>query len=231
MQELAEFLAGLGLPLRLRLRRGAAAGCSLQKIVDAVADRPEKRLVQTVVLRAMQQARYAPERLGHFGLALDSYAHFTSPIRRYPDLVVHRLVDVLLDGGGRVPRDLVAIGEESSKRERGALDAERAVLALATVQYMRRHVGERFTAHVSGTVPFGFFVALEALPVEGLVHVTTLGDDFFEHDPARHELRGRRTKRRYRTGDPIDVQLVAASVERRELDFVVVPKAATRKRR
>lgn len=231
MVELAEFLHGLGLPLQLRLRRGTAAGQSLQRIVEAVADRPEKRLVQTVVLRAMQQARYGPERLGHFGLALDSYAHFTSPIRRYPDLVVHRLVDVLLDGRGRVPRDLVAIGEESSKRERTALDAERAVVALATVQYMRSRVGERFAAHVSGTVPFGFFVELESLPVEGLVHAATLGDDFYEHDAARHELRGRRTKRRFRTGDPVEVQLVSASVERRELDFVVVAKAATRKRR
>ena len=162
----------------------------------------------------MQQARYAAEPLGHFGLATDCYTHFTSPIRRYPDLVVHRIL-----GGDRVPPDLVAIAEESSRRERVAMEAEREIVQLKKIQFMQDKVGGVYDGFVSGVVPFGFFVELRDVFVEGLVHVTAL-DDFYEHVEAQHLLRGRRTRQTYRVGDPVTVRVAGVSVERRAIDFV-----------
>src|SRR5262249_8117486 len=159
-------------------------------VLRQTAGRPEERLVNTVLLRAMQQARYAVEPLGHFGLATDAYTHFTSPIRRYPDLVVHRLL-----GGWRLPPGLGASAEETSRRERIAMEAEREIVQLKKIQFMQDKVGETHDGFVSGVVPFGLFVELRDVFVEGLVHVTTLGDDFYDHVEREHSLRGRRTGR------------------------------------
>ena len=216
---LARFLEGFG--LRLRLDEGRPTPGAFQAVLEQVRGRPEERLVNTVLLRSMQQARYAAEPLGHFGLATDTYTHFTSPIRRYPDLVVHRLLDVALRGAGRVPPDLVAIAEESSRRERVAMEAEREIVQLKKIQFMQDKVGNVYEGFVSGVAPFGFFVELRDVFVEGLVHVTTLGGDFYEHVEGQHLLRGRRTRRIYRVGDPVTVRVAGASVERRAIDFVV----------
>jgi len=216
---LARFLEGFG--LRLRLDEGRPTPGAFQAVLEQVRGRPEERLVNTVLLRSMQQARYAAEPLGHFGLATDSYTHFTSPIRRYPDLVVHRVLDVALRGSGRVPPDLVAIAEESSRRERVAMEAEREIVQLKKIQFMQDKVGNVYEGFVSGVAPFGFFVELRDVFVEGLVHVTTLGGDFYEYVEGQHLLRGRRTRRTYRVGDPVTVRVAGASVERRAIDFVV----------
>ncbi|TMA53678.1 MAG: VacB/RNase II family 3'-5' exoribonuclease, partial [Deltaproteobacteria bacterium] len=216
---LARFLEGFG--LRLRLDEGRPTPGAFQAVLEQVRGRPEERLVNTVLLRSMQQARYAAEPLGHFGLATDCYTHFTSPIRRYPDLIVHRLLDVALRGAGRVPPDLVAIAEESSRRERVAMEAEREIVQLKKIQFMQDKAGNVYDGFVSGVAPFGFFVELREVFVEGLVHVTTLGGDFYEHVEAQHLLRGRRTRRTYRVGDPVTVRVAGASVERRAIDFVV----------
>src|SRR5439155_1657608 len=136
-------LAGLleGFGLRLRLEEGRPTPAAFQAVLEQVQGRPEERLVNTVLLRSMQQARYAAEPLGHFGLATDCYTHFTSPIRRYPDLIVHRILDVALRGAGRVPPDLVAIAEESSRRERVAMEAEREIVQLKKIQFMQDKAG------------------------------------------------------------------------------------------
>ena len=228
IHDLARFLEGFG--LRLRLDRGRATPAAFQAVLDAVAGRPEARLVHTVLLRAMQQARYAPEPLGHFGLAIDAYMHFTSPIRRYPDLVAHRLLRFARTGGGRVPPDLPAIAEESSRRERVAVDAEREIVQLKRVQFMQDKIGDEYDGVVSGVTGFGFFIELRDVFVEGLVHVGTLGDDYYEHVEAHHLLRGRRTRRTFRVGDPVRVTVAGVSVARRQIDFVLTGNEETRPR-
>jgi ribonuclease R len=174
----------------------------------------------------MQQARYAVEPLGHFGLATECYTHFTSPIRRYPDLVVHRLLDVVRHGAGRVPPDLVAIAEEASARERIAMEAEREIVQLKKIQFMQDKVGQVYDGFVSGTASFGFFVELAEIFVDGLVHVSTLRDDFYEHVEREHCLRGRRTRRTFRLGDPVRVAVAGVSVERRQIDFELADRDA-----
>jgi ribonuclease R len=222
--DLARFVEGFG--LRLHLEDGRATPRAYQRLLAQAEGRPEARLVHTVLLRSMQQARYAAEPLGHFGLATDAYAHFTSPIRRYPDLVVHRILDVALGAGGAPPPDLAAIADETSRRERVAMDAEREIVQLKKIQFMQDKVGQTWGGIVSGVANFGFFVELKELFVEGLVHVTTLGDDFYEHVERQHLLRGRRTRRTFRVGDPVDVEVAGVSVERRQIDFVLAGRSA-----
>jgi ribonuclease R len=226
VHDLARFLEGFG--LRLRLERGRPTPASFQAVVNAVEGRPEGRLVHTVLLRAMQQARYAAEPLGHFGLAIDAYMHFTSPIRRYPDLVTHRLLRFARTGRGRVPPDLPAIAEEASRRERVAVDAEREIVQLKRVQFMQDKVGQEYDGVVSGVTRFGFFVELHEVFVEGLVHLGTLSDDFYELHEAQHLLRGRRSRRTFRVGDPVRVTVAATSIPRRQIDFVLAGQIAER---
>jgi len=213
VRDLARFVEGFG--LRLHLEHGQATPHSYQQLLEQAEGRPEGRLLHTVLLRSMQQARYAAEPLGHFGLATDAYTHFTSPIRRYPDLVIHRLL------GGRVPRDLPAIADEASRRERVAMEAEREIVQLKKIQFMQDKVGQTFGGIVSGVANFGLFVELTDLFVDGLVHVTTLADDFYEYVERQHLLRGRRTRRTFRIGDPVEVELAGVSIERRQIDFVL----------
>jgi ribonuclease R len=228
VRELGRFLEGFG--LRLKLGGDRASPKAFQGLLERVAGRREERLVNTVLLRTMQQARYAAEPLGHFGLATEAYTHFTSPIRRYPDLVVHRILEGVLRGAPRVPDDLAAIGAESSRRERVALEAEREIVQLKKIQIMQDKVGETYAGFVSGVTAFGFFVELTDLFVDGLVHVSTLGDDFYEHVEAQHLLRGRRTKRTFRVGDAVQVEVAGVSIERRQVDFVVAGTQSRKQR-
>lgn len=225
LRTLSRFLEGFG--LRLKLEEGKVTPAAIQAVLDEAASRPEARLIQMVLLRSMKQARYEAEPLGHFGLATDSYVHFTSPIRRYPDLIVHRVLDVALRSHGRLPTELPAIAEETSKRERVAMEAERDIVQLKKCQFMQDKVGQTFDGLISGVTNFGFFVELKTLFVDGLVHIGTLGDDFYELVEAQHLLRGRKSRRTFRIGDPVTVQVVAASTERRQIDFslVGVPEA------
>jgi ribonuclease R len=215
--ELARFLEGFG--LRLKLDHGRVEPAAFAAVLAQVAGRPEEKLVNLVILRAMQQARYAPEPLGHFGLATDAYTHFTSPIRRYPDLIVHRILGAALRGEGRMPDDLPAVAEESSRRERVAMEAERDVVQLKKIQYMQDKVGQTYDGFVSGVTSFGMFVELAEIFVEGLVHISMLGDDYYEHLERQHALRGWRTRRTFRVGDPVRVEVAGVSVERRQIDF------------
>ncbi|MCW5893419.1 MAG: ribonuclease R [bacterium] len=216
---LARFLADLG--LRLETADGHVTPLALQRVLDAVQGRPEARLVHTVLLRSLSQARYAAEPLGHFGLAAEAYTHFTSPIRRYPDLVVHRLLRRVRRGLGALPDDLAAIAAEASQRERVAVDAERDVVALWRVAAMQARVGEEHAGVVAGIAPFGCFVELTDVFVEGLIHVRDLPPDRWEHDPGKHVLCGRRSGRRLRVVDAVRVVVAAAVPARRHIDLVL----------
>jgi ribonuclease R len=194
------------------------------KLLSEIRGRPDYQLLQTVLLRSLRQAVYSPENVGHFGLAYEAYTHFTSPIRRYPDLLVHRGIKAALAGGIYDPGDWAALGQHCSETERRADEATRDVEAWLKAYYMRDRIGERFAGTISGVAAFGVFVALDAVYVEGMVHVSELGNDYFQYDAARHELIGERTRKRFRLGDRIEVKLVRADLETTRLDFVLADR-------
>jgi len=207
---------------------------ALQRLLEQAEGKPEERMINYALLRCMKQARYAAENLGHFGLASKCYCHFTSPIRRYPDLVVHRILKAILALQGekeskRAQRDLAAatarlgeIAEHTSKRERVAMEAERDVVELKKVQYMQKHLGEEFDGYISGVTAFGLFVELDELFVEGLIHISTLDDDLYTHLEQQHALAGRRTGRLFRIGDPLRALVAGVSPATRRIEFTLV---------
>ncbi|MCG6955378.1 MAG: ribonuclease R [Gemmatimonadetes bacterium] len=224
-EELEQFLHGLGHRLP---RRKVLTPLDVQKLLDAVRGRPEEELVSTVVLRSLQRARYDPANLGHFGLASKAYLHFTSPIRRYPDLVVHReVVRSLIVGEPareRDPDEMRAIADATSAREEAAEEAERDSVALKKVEFMERHLGDELDGRISGVTAFGFFVTLDAYYVDGLVHVNSLGDDFYRLQEGSYTLVGDRGRRRFRLGDRVRVQVARVDKEARHVDFLLVRK-------
>lgn len=194
------------------------------KLLARIKDRPDAQLLQTVLLRSMQQAVYSPDNLGHFGLAYEAYAHFTSPIRRYPDLLIHRAIKAVLHGDRYKAGDWNSVGEQCSMTERRADDATRDVTNWLKCFYMQDKIGEEFEGTVAGVTSFGLFVALDKVYVEGLLHVTELGNDYFHYDKARHEMAGERTGVRYRLGDRLTVKLVRVDLETTKIDFTLVNK-------
>ncbi|HEV3024114.1 MAG TPA: RNB domain-containing ribonuclease, partial [Pirellulales bacterium] len=188
----------------------------------------ERQAVNYAVLRSLQRAVYSPEDAGHYALASDCYCHFTSPIRRYPDLTIHRLVDALLSG--EKPRndfgELVALGEHCSQRERLAEEAERELTKVKLLHYLSDRIGEELDAVVTGVEQFGLFAQGTALPAEGLIHVSSLADDFYQYDKTTHSLTGRKAGNAFRLGDPVRVTVARVDVERRELDFRLVERVA-----
>ena len=229
-------------------------------LMKQVKERPDAQLLQTMLLRSMQQAVYSPDNIGHFGLAYEAYAHFTSPIRRYPDLLTHRAIKAILLGKKYEPKgidlsglnttvsnatrkkqakekaqgtlknekDLTiwdALGVHCSANERRADEASRDVEAWLKCYFIKDKLGEEFTGVVSGVTTFGIFVQLDALYVEGLVHITELGTDFFQYDDARHELRGERTGKRYQLTDRVTVKVAKVDLEARKIDLVLADGA------
>jgi ribonuclease R len=201
-------------------------------LLEKIRSRPDVQLLQTVMLRSLRQAIYSPDNVGHFGLAYDSYAHFTSPIRRYPDLLVHRAIKAVLLGKRYSPGNWEEIGLACSLTERRADEATRDVEDWLKCYYMRDRIGETFSGSVSAVVPFGMFVTLDDVFVEGLVHVSDLGSDYFHFDETRHELMGERTRVRYRLSDRVRVQLIRADLETSKIDFRLLdnePRPSERK--
>jgi ribonuclease R len=195
------------------------------KLMDRIKERPDKQLLQTVMLRSMQQAVYSPENAGHFGLAYDAYAHFTSPIRRYPDLLIHRAIKAVINGEKYKAKDWNQLGVHCSMTERRADDATRDVTNWLKCFYMQDKVGEIFEGTVAGVTSFGLFVALDDIYVEGLLHVTELGNDYFVFDKARHEMLGERTGARYRLGDRLTIKVARVDLETTKIDFTLVNEA------
>jgi len=213
---------GHGLPEVARM-----APKDLAKLVQEVRGKPYERLINTMLLRSLKQAVYAPENLGHFGLASKTYTHFTSPIRRYPDLIVHRLLFDALALEGRKSRKedkktLERLGETAahcSKRERRAMEAEWEVRDLHVALFMKDKVGEEFEGVISSVTKFGFFVELMTYFVEGLVALSSLSDDTYQFVEGRHELRGERSKKVFRIGGIVRIKVVKVDIENRRLDF------------
>ena len=251
LQLLREFLRSVGLALG---GGDEPTPRDYAELAAQVRARPDSALLQTMLLRSMQQAVYSPDNVGHFGLAYDAYTHFTSPIRRYPDLLTHRVIKALLAGGRYRPALVVEAGEHElpgkkedvaaaqaqarqlehenwqalgaicSANERRADEASRDVEAWLKCMYVRERVGEQFSGRVTGVAPFGVFVTLNDLYVEGLVHVSELGGEYFQYNESAHELRGERTGRRFRLTDELDVQVSRVDLEARRIAFRLVER-------
>ncbi|MEQ1812984.1 MAG: ribonuclease R [Candidatus Nitrotoga sp.] len=192
------------------------------KLLKKIKGRPDTALLQTVMLRSLRQAQYAPENLGHFGLGYEAYTHFTSPIRRYPDLLVHRAINAVLQNKQYKPNEKwEALGAHCSQTERRADDATRDVEAWLKCFYIRDHLGSTFEGTVSSVTGFGLFVALDDLYIEGLVHVSELGTDYFHFEPTKHQMLGERTGKRYRLGDRVRVKVVRVDMESAKIDFTL----------
>jgi ribonuclease R len=189
-----------------------------------IRQRPDFTLLQTILLRSLKQAVYSPDNAGHFGLAFEAYVHFTSPIRRYPDLLVHRAIKACIAGKRYDGIDWEDLGRHCSETERRADDASRDVENWLKCFYMQDHVGEEFEGRVTGVTGFGIFVTLDDYFVDGLVHISELGRDYFQFDPTRHVLLGERTGKRYRLADRLRVKLVRVDLETRKMDLVPVEK-------
>ena len=198
-----------------------------QKLVERIAGTPEEKPIAFLMLRTMQKARYAETNSGHFGLAATSYTHFTSPIRRYPDLVVHRTLresreGMAKDRGEELIEDLPEIGRHTSERERRAAEAERELVQWKKVRFMADKVGDEFDGYVTGVTAFGLFIELVEHFVEGMVHVSTMVDDYYRFVEGQHLLRGEHTGQMFRLGDKVRVQVVKVDMERRQIDLGIV---------
>jgi ribonuclease R len=217
VRALRDFLAELGLQLpggEIPRPKDYA------ELLERIRKRPDFTLLQTILLRSLKQAVYSPANAGHFGLAFDAYVHFTSPIRRYPDLLVHRVIKALLAKKTYSGVDWEALGRHCSETERRADDASRDVENWLKCFYMRDHVGKIFEGTITGVTPFGLFVTLDNYFVDGLVHISELGRDYFQFDATRHALLGERTGKRFRLADRMKVKLVRVDLDSRKIDLV-----------
>lgn len=223
VEGLREFLGELGLRLPGRKKPRAADYAAL---LELVRERPDFHLIQTVMLRSLNQAVYSPDNQGHFGLAYPAYTHFTSPIRRYPDLLVHRGIKHLLDGGSEEDARyshsaLQHLGEQCSMTERRADEATRDVVDWLKCEYMLDKVGGVYSGIITGVNSFGLFIDLDEIHVTGLLHVTALNRDYYHFDPIGHRLSGERSGEVFRLGDPISIQVAAVNLDDRKIDFVL----------
>ncbi|MEH6734097.1 MAG: ribonuclease R [Shewanella sp.] len=228
-----EFLAERGLSMDGGLE---PTPTDYQNLMLKIADRPDFELIQVMLLRSMRQAVYSPDNEGHFGLALEAYSHFTSPIRRYPDLVLHRVIKYLLakeqdnvndkwtqDGGYLYQiEELDALGEECSTTERRADEATRDVSDWLKCEYMQDHVGDTFDAVIASVTSFGLFVRLNELFIDGLVHISSLASDYYQFDPMRQRLIGENSRQVYQVGDPVTVKVAAVNLDDRQIDLLMV---------
>ena len=202
------------------------------KLLKSIADRPDAHVIQTILLRSLSQAVYTPEQKGHFGLAFEEYAHFTSPIRRYPDLVVHRSIRRVLRKefvAGETDPKFAKYGEHCSMTERRADDATREAIDWLKCEYMMDKVGEEFDGVISSVTNFGLFVELKEIYVEGLVHISSLHNDYYQFDHIKHALIGEHSGRRYGLGDPIRVKLVRVDLDERKIDFMLADDLSDKK--
>ena len=233
MEELSLFLEAYGIKLR---RRDRISPSDYNDVVMQIRGRPDEALIETVMLRSLKQAVYQPENIGHFGLALEEYAHFTSPIRRYPDLLVHRGIRHLLRGGppGAFVHDrgeMEQLGKMCSAMERRADEATRDALDWLKCEFMQDKLGETFDAIVTGVADFGLFVQIPEFQIEGLLHVSSLGADYFRRDPVHRRLEGERTGVQWQLSDRVRVRVARVDLEERKIDFELADRAGSGKSR
>jgi ribonuclease R len=226
VEDFEEFITTLG--YSLAAHGHAVRPKHFQKLIDRMRGTPEERPIAALMLRTMQKARYDAASLGHFGLAADHYAHFTSPIRRYPDLVVHRMLRASRHGEitdarrDELDEELPEVARHTSEMERRADEAERELLQWKKVRFMADKVGDEYHGYITGVAPFGLFIELIEHYVEGLVHISSMADDYYRFVEQQHTLRGENTKRVYRLGDKVLVQVVRVDMERRQVDLGLV---------
>jgi ribonuclease R len=222
VEEFEEFITTLG--YGLGTAPDAVRPRHFQKLVERIAGKPEEKPIAFLMLRTMQKARYDPSNMGHFGLAASSYTHFTSPIRRYPDLIVHRTLRESRRGMSNerieeLTEDLPEIARHTSERERRANDAERELVQWKKVRFMADKVGDEFDGYITGVTAFGLYIELIEHFVEGMVHVSTMADDYYRFIDRQHILRGENAGRVYRLGDRVGVQVIKVDMERRQIDL------------
>ena len=199
---------------------------SKPEVLEKIKGAPEEKVISTLMLRSMQQARYSPENTGHFGLAAQYYCHFTSPIRRYPDLMIHRIIKKWLHGedpaklSKHFKKRTIEAAEMNSASERQAIEAEREVEKLKKAEYMSYHVGEMFNGIISGVTGFGIYVQLPNT-IEGMVRIDDLNDDYYDHIKEKYALIGRRTGKTYKLGDEVTIFVDHVDTERREINFLL----------
>jgi ribonuclease R len=223
LEEFRRFVSHLGYKMR---KESDPSAKEFQRVLSEVKGRPEERVVNEILLRSMKWAKYSAKNLGHFGLASDHYTHFTSPIRRYPDLIVHRLLKKALSKEDIQTSEeyLARRADHLSSRERVAMEAEREILDRYRVRFMKDKIGDEFEGVISGVTAFGFFVELKDIFVEGLVRVTSLHDDYYQYHEKKYCLAGERTHKTYRIGDEIRVRVDRVDAERRHIDFGLANK-------
>ncbi len=219
LENLREFLGGLG--LSLGGGDDPQAG-DYARLAREVRERPDAILISSVMLRSMQQAQYSPDNIGHFGLAYERYAHFTSPIRRYPDLLVHRAIKAVLKRRTYVEDDWDALGAHCSKNERRADEASREVASWLKCMYAREHLGAEFDGAISGVAGFGLFVTMDDLLIDGMIHISELGKDYFKFDESRHVLFAERSGMSFRLGQRVRVKIVRADPDALKIDLQLV---------
>jgi ribonuclease R len=208
----------------------------LSRFLEKISGQPEEDIIENVMLRSLMKARYDTANLGHFGLAFKHYSHFTSPIRRYPDLIAHRVLKAYARGYQdnqfeSYERKLHHAAQQSSEREIVALEAERASIKMKQVEFMSSRLGEEYDGIISGVVSFGIFVEIIEFMVEGLVHISDLEDDYYLFEEKAYRLKGRSSGRTYRLGDKVRVRVVRVNVNERLLDFVLVEKKEGKKKK
>lgn len=229
VQKFREYLRELGIKF---VKTDEPTPKDYEALLRRISDRPDKHIIKLLLLRTLSQARYSPENVGHFGLAYDTYTHFTSPIRRYPDLFVHRCIKAILSEKKitQMLSDVEHIGQHCSDMERRADEATRDVIEWLKCEYMIDKVGDIFDGVISSVTSFGLFVELKDIYVEGLVHITSLGKEYFNYDALRHCLYAQRTNQFYRLGDVVTIRVVRVDLDERHIDVELVEKASKHKK-